>query len=170
MYKHAIATVLLLLLFNASVANARWFFTITPPNGGASFPVGPYKTVSQCLDTLGSAAFSHPFACHLQWSKQNCRIIGNGFAYPEDYPYPVPPDEVMTSVGCYEDNSGSYELRRGWYFFFYTAIGGSVEKCSQLKGAEELAREVPGDELGHYRNMGCPGAPCFSVGFDTACN
>jgi hypothetical protein len=170
MQKHAIATVTLLLLIGASVAHAGWFFTITPPNGGPSFLVGPYKNYSQAADTLGSALFSHPFACHLHWSVHNCRITGNGFAYPKDFPYPVPPDLVIPGATLVEDNTRSYDLPKGWYFLFYTATGGSVEKCSSLKRFRKLAREVPGDEIPRYVNMRCPGAPCFSVGFDTACN
>ncbi len=170
MFKHAILTVTLLLLLGASVADAGYFFSITPPNGGPSFPVGPYKSYGAAADTLGSALYSHPFACHLHWSPYNCRTIGNGFAYPEDFPYPVPPDQQIPINAVYEDNSQLNNLKIGWYFFFYTATGGSVEKCSSLKEFQELAREVPGDEIPDYRDMRCPGAPCFSVGFDSACN
>jgi hypothetical protein len=169
MFKQAILTVTLLLLLGASAADAGWYFTINPPNGGLPFLVGPYNNYSDAADTLGSALFASPWACHLQWSKYNCRIIGNGFAYPGDFPYPVPGDEVIPSPNLTRASKGSYSLAKGWYFLFYTAIGGSIEKCSELKAFKVLARNVPGDEIPRYSDMQCPGAPCFSVGFDTAC-
>ena len=170
MIKHSILAVTLLLLFRASAVHAGYFFYIDPPNGGPSIPVGPYKSYGDCADTLGSALYSHPFACHLHWSPNNCRIIGNGFAYPSDFPYPVPPDLLIPVNEVFNQKKGPNDLKKGWYFLFYTATGGSIEKCSQLKKFEELASQIPGDEVPAYRNMNCPGAPCFSVGFDTACN
>ena len=159
----------LLLLVSASIAHAGWFFMITPPNGGPSFPVGPYKDDAACADTLGSAIYSHPYACHLHPSAKNCRITGDGFAYPKGFPYPVSADEQIPGGACFEEESESYNLPRGWYFLFYTATDGSIEKCSKLNEFKKLARVVPGDEIPDYSDMRCPGAPCFSVGFDTAC-
>jgi hypothetical protein len=57
----------------------------------------------------------------------------------------------------------------GWYFFFYTSTGGSVQGCSELPKYRRLSLTVPGDEIPEYSDAQCPGAPCFSVGFSTAC-
>ena len=167
MQKRTITAVVLILVINTSIAHAGWFFTITPPNGGPSFPVGPYSNLSYCRDMLGSALYAHPFACHL--GRPECQNIGNGFAYPKDFPYPVSADRQIPSDDCFEENSRVSNLRRGWYFLFYTATGGSVEKCSSYHKFQRLTEEIPGDEIANYSDMRCPGAPCFSVGFDTAC-
>ncbi len=93
--------------------------------------------------------------------------------YPQYMPYPVPisePDYGMLDEAPYNENNSPDKLKRGWYFLFFTATGGSIEKCSDLSKAKELVKTVPGDEIGYYRDLKCPGAPCFSVGFDTACN
>jgi hypothetical protein len=156
-----------------SIPAGGWYFDVIPPNGGAKIPVGPYTSYYDACDTFGSALFYHPFACHLYPSKFNCRALGNGFAFPHDIPFPVPanePDAVMVTTGPYRDPASPNALKRGWYFLFFTTTGGSIEKCSDLARARELVRTVPGDEIGYYKNLRCPGAPCFSVGFDTACN
>ena len=140
MKKQLYVTIVFLFLIDVSTVHAGWFFTITPPNSGAAFPVGPYSDLATCLDTLGSALYSHPYACHLHPSNRNCRITGDGFAYPKGFPYPVSADEQIPNGSCFEDNSGRYDLRRGWYYLFYTATGGSVEKCSSFKHFSKMAR------------------------------
>lgn len=157
----------LLFLSNIAASSGKWYFTITPPHGD-SFYVGPYKNYSDASDMLGSAIYSHPFACHLGG---NCRATGNGFAYPKDYPFPVPDNLTITGeapVQVLDDKE--IAVPRGWYFLFYTSISGSLEQCKDLGQFKSLARTVPGDEIPFYKNKKCPKAPCFSVGFDTACN
>ena len=152
----------------------NYYFNVIAPNGTV-IPVGPYPNYSVASDTFGSALYAHPWACHLGLGPTavTCRNIGNGFAFPRYMPYPVPisePDYVMLAESPYQDNNSPYKLKRGWYFLFFTSVGGSIEKCSGLREAQNLVRTVPGDEIGYYRDLRCPGAPCFSVGFDTACN
>lgn len=150
-----------------------WYWTATPPANGASpIFIGPYGTLMGCRDMLGSALYSHPFACHLTGPHPpaNCRITGNGFAYPKNYPYPVPSDMYIPSVDCIESDDPSLRLRRGWYFLYYTVNGGGVAVCREYRKYRELAEMTPGMEVGNYSEMHCPGAPCFSVGMDTACN
>jgi hypothetical protein len=169
-----IAVVGLLFALTGSAIAGDWYFKVIAPNGTA-IPVGPYPNRSEAADTFGSALFAHPWACHLGLGPTSitCRNIGNGFAFPKYMPYPVPanePDAAMLPTGPYAENNSPYKLKGGWYFLFFTITGGSIEKCSDLPEARELVRTVPGDEIGYYRNSRCPGAPCFSVGFDTACN
>jgi hypothetical protein len=152
----------------------QFYFDVIAPNG-AVIPVGPYPNYSVAADTFGSALYAHPWACHLGLgpTKKTCRNIGNGFAFPRYMPYPVPrsePDFVMLAESPYKASNSPYKLKSGWYFLFFTTTGGSIEKCSDLPKAQELVKTVPGDEIGYYRDLACPGAPCFSVGFDTACN
>jgi len=157
--------------FPPAVAFAQpgWFFSITPPSG-PEFLVGPYSDHWDCNDMLGSALYSHPFACHTDPSNFNCRITGNGFAYPKDFPYPVPANEIIPSLGCFKSKTTRTYVKPGWYFLFYTPAGGSLERCGEYRAFKLLAKTVPGDDIGFYKNRGCFGAPCFSVGFDTACN
>lgn len=169
-----IAVVGLLFTLAQPVIAAEFYFNVITPSGTV-IPVGPYPNYSEASDMFGSALFSHPWACHLGLgpTKITCRNIGNGFAFPRYMPYPVPPDEPdysMLDESPYDQKNSPYKLRAGWYFLFFTTTGGSIEKCSDLSKARQLVRTVPGDEIGYYRNLSCQGAPCFSVGFDTACN
>ncbi len=149
-----------------------WYFSVKPPRGGPAIKVGPYTQLA-CGDMLGSALYAHPFECHFTgpYPPENCENIGNGFAYPKGWPYPVPvgSDEQLPSSACFEaplhGNPGYY----GWYFFFYTRTGGSVQECTELSKYRRLATTVQGDEIPEYSDAQCPGAPCFSVGFSTAC-
>jgi hypothetical protein len=175
-YRHIVLLLVMVFQLFTAPAQAGWFYTITPPNGGPSFLVGPYPNDFQCADMLGSAIFSHPWACHLGKGPTSitCRNTGNGFIYPADFPFPVVlpyPSIYDPGVNCFEmPNKKGVGQKKGWYFLFYTATGGTVEKCSNLARLQELARTVPGAEIPAYADMRCPGAPCFSVGFDTACN
>jgi hypothetical protein len=169
-----IAVVGLLCVLAGPARAGQFYFNVIAPNG-AVIPVGPYPNYSEASDTFGSALYAHPWACHLGEgpTKITCRNIGNGFAFPRYMPYPVPtsePDYAMLGEAPYNEKKSPYKLNPGWYFLFFTTTGGSIEKCSDLHKAKELVRTVPGDEIGYYRDSSCPGAPCFSVGFDTACN
>jgi hypothetical protein len=152
-------------------AQQGWYFKISPPHGPA-FDVGPYQTQSACADMLGSALYAHPWGCHL--GGKDCSIIGNGFAYPASYPYPVPADKQIPGSACFEADAqhlpdGGTALPRGWYFLYYSARKGSVEKCSDYPKFKKRAKTTPGDQIANYSEMRCFGAPCFSVGFSTAC-
>jgi hypothetical protein len=174
-FAQALIVVIGLLVALAGPAVAGdWYFKVIAPSGTA-IPVGPYPNYSEASDTFGSALYAHPWACHLGRGPTavTCRNIGNGFAFPRYMPYPVPrsePDYDMIAESPYEENNSPYKLKRGFYFLFFTTTGGSIEKCSDLPKALALVRTVPGDEIGYYRDSRCLGAPCFSVGFDTACN
>jgi hypothetical protein len=161
-------------LAGPAIAEGQFYFNVVAPNGTV-IPVGPYPNYSQASDTFGSALYSHPWACHLGLgpTKITCRNTGNGFAFPQYMPFPVPisePDYAMLGEAPYNEINSPDKLKRGWYFLFFTTTGGSIEKCSDLSIARKLVKTVPGDEIGYYRDLKCPGAPCFSVGFDTACN
>lgn len=80
---------------------------------------------------LGSAIFSHPWACHLgqQPASITCRNLGNGFAYPKDYFYPLPANMQLTGQHCVESDNPDLRLHRGWYFVYYTRQGGGVAAC-----------------------------------------
>lgn len=151
----------------------HWYWTVTPAATQAQvIYIGPYNTLAGCRDMLGSAIFSHPWGCHLGWqpASATCRNIGNGFAYPANYPYPIPTDMQITGQDCVQNDNPGLRLRSGWYFLYYTIMGGGVAACREHKKFEALAEITPGMELGYYDDRLCPGAPCFSIGSDTACN
>jgi hypothetical protein len=158
---------LLLALIGATAQPLQaggWYFSITPPHG-QTYDVGPYKTHWDCNDMCGSALYSHPFACHLTGLQKDCGIVGNGFAYPKGFVFPVPLDQEIPSNGCFHSNEPGQP--RGKYFFFYTNTGGSIEKCANFNEFNDLAKQTPGDEVATTRRN-C-GGPCFTVGTDTAC-
>jgi hypothetical protein len=158
---------LLLTLMGATAQPSQaggWYFSITPPHG-QTFDVGPYASHWDCNDMCGSALYSHPFACHFTGLPHDCRIIGNGFAYPKGFPFPVPAGEEIPSNGCFWSNEPP--LRSGNYFFFYTNTTGSIEECSKFRKFNALAKDTPGDEIAVTKRV-C-GGPCFTVGTDTAC-
>jgi hypothetical protein len=160
------------VLLLASPALAGWYFTVSPPHG-APFDVGPWSSDSDCADTLGSALYSHPYGCHLGWqpAKHWCRITGNGFLYPKDATFPIPADYPIQVTNCFKAKKSEVTSEKaGWYFFFYSETDGSVRGCNRYKKSKALADTNLGDEIGYYHDMACPGAPCFSIGSDTACN
>ena len=161
-----------------------WYWGVQSPSNGPESPntgpelwVGPYSSDSDCADMYGSAIYAHPWECHL--TGQDCGIIGNGFAYPESYPYPVPADEVIAgNLNCQEMTiaNNPYTVADGWYFLYYPLSGAQLIGSTSLKTCTELyaqyaslALTTPGAQIGYYSDSKCPGAPCFSVGTDTAC-
>src|ERR1700722_10021015 len=98
-----VTVALLLTLLGATAQPSQaggWYFSITPPHG-QTFDVGPYASHWDCNDMCGSALYSHPFACHFTGLPHDCRIIGNGFAYPKGFPFPVAAGEEIPSNGCF---------------------------------------------------------------------
>jgi hypothetical protein len=165
-----------------------WYWGVQSPSDGPESPstgpelwVGPYSSDADCADMYGSAIYAHPFLCHITGPNppSNCEIIGNGFAYPESYRYPVPADEVIAgNLNCQEMTiaNNPYTVADGWYFLYYPLSGAqligstSLERCTELYARyASLALTTPGAQIGYYSDSACPGAPCFSVGTDTAC-
>jgi hypothetical protein len=133
------ASIAMLFLTASTYAGTDdWFYRITPPNGAAAFDVGPYNSEYGCKDWLGSALFLHPSSCHDHPSDHNCRVIGNGFAYPAGFPYPVPLEKQIPSGTCFESQAPGFP--QGYYFFSYSdrpasaaAIGPfSLQKCNSV--------------------------------------
>jgi hypothetical protein len=154
-----------------------WYFPVVPPPGdGPVFYVGPYATLAGCRDMYGSAIYSHPWACHITGPNppSNCRNIGNGFAYPKGYPYPVPPSEAIVGVynggDCAKLTRSKDDPQPDWYFLFYGPNASFVVKCRDYNADKKLSAYNPAYQVGHYQDMRCPGAPCFSIGYDSACN
>ena len=132
------------------------------------FQVGPYWTQRNCQDTFGSAIFNHPIACHLTGKAADCINLGNGFAYPKGYIYPpVPSLTPADDQGCkHLPVEGVNWHAQGLYFIYYKAGGSGIAACSQYK----TMSKDPDVLVGLYKNITCPGAPCFTISADTACN
>ena len=114
----AVSIPILLLTVPAYAGTNDWFYRITPPNGAAAFDVGPYNSEFGCKDWLGSALFLHGPYCHDHPTDRNCVPIGNGFAYPAGFPYPVPREKQIPSGTCFESDAKGF--RQGYYFFWYS--------------------------------------------------
>jgi hypothetical protein len=146
---------ILLLTVSTHAGTNDWFYRITPPNGAAAFDVGPYNSEYGCKDWLGSALYLHPDACHDHPSDHNCRIIGNGFAYPAGFPYPVPPDKQIPSGTCFESDQPG--MREGYYFFSYSDRGPFAVAVGPF-GSQKCDSELAGWKQGRA------GSGCFFVG------
>lgn len=160
-----------------------WYWGVQyPPVTGSVLWVGPYPNDADCADMYGSAIYAHPWACHLDCTTagscaENCKIVGNGFAYPKAWPYPVPPaDLIAGTLNCtlYKDITPRPTPAAGWYFLWYSSTGPHLEGSPDLATcrADYTARSkslTSGEYIGYYSDSACPGAPCFSVGTDTAC-
>ena len=148
-------------------ASEGWYFGLTIGESPL-VPIGPYPNRADCADMAGSGLYSHPWRCHLGYPQ--CEITGNGFFYPKDYSYPVPDDAPIQFTNCFRADSATTPHQNwGWYFLFYTPTKVSIQRCRNYDEYAALADTVTGDEIANYSDMRCPGAPCFSVGFDTAC-
>lgn len=152
-------TVLLAAIYFASVAAASagsddWYFSIRPPSGGPTFRVGPYNSQFGCQDWLGSALYLHGPLCHGHPTQLNCAPIGNGYAYPVGFPYPVPAGAQIPSGNCVEVN-GQGDLRPGYYYFQYPVNGGNAAGPFSTNAGcrSRLANDV-----------GETGSDCFFVG------
>jgi hypothetical protein len=156
------------------VGSDAWFFPIQPPRGdGEVFYVGPYENQEKCQDTFGSAIFSHPIKCHETGLPADCANIGNGFAYPANWPYPVPAALTLTpSQLCVKLPDTALNNRSGLFFLFYGPNGASgVKACGEYAADRALADKAgSGYLIGNYANMQCPGAPCFTIPVDSACD
>ncbi|MBE3604119.1 hypothetical protein IMX07_10840 [bacterium] len=159
-----------------TLAPERWYWGAYSPDRTKEIWVGPYGSLANCRDMLGSATYAHPFACHVDGPNppSNCRIIGNGFAYPAHWGFPVPADRMMVSYDCVKlPRAGANARRWGWYFLsganssdveLKMCVDGNYRKA--LKAARAKGSTA---WIAHYSDWRCPGWPCFSVGVDTAC-
>jgi hypothetical protein len=157
-----------------------YYWIENSPDGTSQVAVGPYNTLAQCRDMLGSALYSHPWACHIYGPNgppdTNCEITGNGFGYPEDWPYPA--TTTMPSSDCsYLIVGGSLPTgapanATGSYFLSGSSNSQVVllPKGNGTNYSNAVAAEATGGWVGYYHDMSCPGAPYFGVGVDNACN
>ena len=153
-----IATALLVMIgatAQSSSAQGSWYYSVTPPLGGPSFVVGYYNSARGCADWLGSAMYLHPSACHNHPTANNCRIIGNGYAYPENWPFPT---ANITSGTCF---SGEHAVSKNrWWFFWYDSTGGSTVGGTSGEGKCEALRQ----KYLSSNRPGEAGSACFFIG------
>lgn len=170
-----IATALAAIVFMATTAFAKpvhngYYWYVDPPYVGQErIFVGPYPNLAYCRDMLGSAIFSHPWACHLTGEPKDCVNTGTGFAYPAGWPYPFTPETTITGPDCVlKDRSTVKQPSSGiWRFLYYSPSESGIAACVSMK---KIKTTIPDVRIGRYADMRCPGAPCFSIWNDTACN
>jgi hypothetical protein len=138
-----------------SPAQGGWSYKITPPLAGPAFEVGYFNSEYGCKDWEGSAIFLHPSTCHNHPSDYNCRIIGNGYAYPIHWPFPT---DAITFGSCI---NGSHPTSKNRYWFFwYDSHGGTMEGGTNGAGRCEAMRQ----KYLHSNRPGEAGSGCFFVG------
>jgi len=148
-------------------ASDNCFITIVPPNGEPSFKVGPWtdnETWSHCADWWGSFLWLHPASC---FYGGNCRVIGDGLAYPDHYPcvYGVPgcendAQEIPIAAGV---DTSYPPLKDGFYYLSYEA--GNVGAIGPWKSADQLNSAGCNDSLhGEQRKGNMVGSRCFCIG------
>lgn len=122
---------------------------------GQSVKVGPFHehtpNWSHCKDWCGSALFLHPQQCFQHPSDFNCRIIGNGFFFPSNTPFPRPANEGITAdCSCLAGSGADANLKSGYYFPEYTPTlimkgpYGSENACVKRRKVEKLAGHMVG--------------------------
>ena len=136
-------------------AQGGWFYTVTPPSAGPAFVVGSFNSEFGCKDWLGSAMYLHPQACHSHPTNYNCRIIGNGYAYPTHWPFPT---DNITSGTCFNNNNRTSTNR--YWFFWYDANGGTKVGGMSSGGRCEALRQ----KYLRSNRPGEAGSGCFFVG------
>lgn len=137
-----LAMILTLLL--PTLASAQgWYFEVISPVDSTVANVGPYNSLNGCNDWQGSACYLHPAACSSDPTPYNCRIIGNGFAYPASWAYP--PTFTITPCGaCYQlanapAGSVTKDAPQGRYGLVYPDGGGvDLKGCNTYKAATDL--------------------------------
>lgn len=146
----------------------QWGFTVAPPFGGASFDVGDWGSLAECRDMKGSFENAHPFACHTRPSNFNCRVTGNGQAYPRDVVYPRPQGYPAVVIS---DCIQARTPMGGWHFLEYHSLptpGGSAPRCSEFAKFKALADSDPAHFKVATVSKGC-GGPCWPSRRDNAC-
>jgi hypothetical protein len=138
-----------------SPAQGSWYYTVTPPSAGPSFVVGYYNSELGCKDWLGSAIYLHPKVCHNHPTGYNCRVIGNGYAYPNHWPFPA---ADITSGTCF--NSGTHTSKNRYWFYWYDSNGGTKAGGTSDGGHCEAVRQ----QYLRSNRPGEAGSGCFFIG------
>jgi hypothetical protein len=99
-----------------------YYYNVTAREGGQPGLMGPWNSLADCRDSLGSAERSHLFACHITGPVGgNCRDLGNGFAYTKDMPFP--PTWVTTDNDCQLIPIIHTHEHNQWVRLYFTDVG-----------------------------------------------
>jgi hypothetical protein len=133
---------------------------VTAREGGQSGLMGPWNSLADCRDNLGSAERSHLFACHITGPVGgNCRDLGNGFAYTKDMPFP--PTWVTTDNDCQLIPIIHTHEHNQWVRLYFTDVGDVIVV---IKGRPQPALP-PGQFTNIQLHGGAgPGYPWIFVG------
>lgn len=142
----------------ACVDRTAWYYHLTPQKGGPFCLVGPFMQRATAADNLGSALYSHPFACHTNPSGPNCRNIGNGYGYVAGTSYP--PTYQVPDSGPVQLPFVATHLYNKWVRFWY----GNDGSCTVVvKGTHPTL--PPGQFTDYPKHDGtCPGWPWIWIG------
>jgi hypothetical protein len=165
MTKYLIAAFFFLSANAAFAAPMAWYLPLQPAVNGPTTYVGPYNSYAVAADILGSMLYSHPFQCHLTGKPSDCRITGNGMAYPRGTPFP-PVHQIPGSAPVRLAVGSVPTIKPGNYGLFYATDGTvTVYPQSWHKGIEAWVKAGKGITP-EYSDMQCPNAPFFTVNLD----
>jgi hypothetical protein len=137
-----------------------YYYNVTAREGGQPGLMGPWNSLADCRDSLGSAERSHLFACHITGPVGgNCRDLGNGFAYTKDMPFP--PTWVTTDNDCQLIPIIHTHEHNQWVRLYFTDVGDVIVV---IKGRPQPALP-PGQFTNIQLHGGAgPGYPWIFVG------
>lgn len=151
-----------------------WYIRITPnPPNGPSFLIGPWWDYAVAADLDGSMLYGHPFACHNTGPHppSNCRIMGNGMAYPANWAWVsngatvrVPPVHQIPSSGPILLPVAGNPSLRGWYGLYYGNDGTGLAYPRSQRAVYAAKVKVGQGLFPRYSDMACPMAPYFLIG------
>lgn len=153
-----------------------YYIQLQPQVNGPIGLVGPWCSLAAARDVLGSALYSHPFICHITGPHPpaNCRITGNGFAYPAGTPYP-PPHQIPSSDVVQLPLAGNPD-QHGWMGLYYANDGTVTVFPAKDRPIYRAKVQAGLGAFPLYVNKACPGWPNILVGYggngqgDGACN
>ncbi len=137
--------------------NWPWLSRLTPREGGGKCLVGPFNRLAVCRDNLGSAFYSHPFACHNGWSAPGCRNLDSGYGYPKGAglkpAWQIPDTDCSLIPLIHTHEYGK------WVRFWYSDVG----DCTVvIKGQPKPV--LPAGDFTYYADKQCPGWPWIYIG------
>lgn len=148
-----------------------WYYQIQPnPPSGPTCLIGYWKGYTAAADLGGGLLYLHSFQCHLTGGSVCNAILGNGLAYPKDWPWVsignqrVPDAHRIPADAPVQLPIAGNPHQHGWYSLYY-APDGTCTVFPKKQAAKYQALVAAGQGvIPWYADTKCPGWPFFFVG------